>query len=205
MFIFKLVDDPIFFARVVCIIILSICLHELAHGWAAISQGDDTPKQYGHMTMNPLVHMGWESMIMLCIAGIAWGQVPVNSAKFRSAKWGNILVAMAGPLSNLGLAVVAIVLLQLSAHQEFSKIISLNFLYLVAHINLILFLFNLLPLPPLDGFHVASEIFPILKPLGHDEFFGLFTLMFLFVYPSLPEGLAAIAKATIEVFSNFTI
>ncbi|MCV3215717.1 hypothetical protein OGM63_19740 [Plectonema radiosum NIES-515] len=61
-----------------------------------MSQGDDTPQRTGHLTLNPVVHMGWESIIFLCIAGIAWGQMPVNPSKFRSAKLGNIIVSAAG-------------------------------------------------------------------------------------------------------------
>ncbi len=95
MFIQQLIKDPIYFFRIVTILIFSITLHELAHGWAAISQGDDTPQKTGHLTLNPVVHMGWESIIFLCIAGIAWGQMPVNPDKFRSKKIGNILVSAA--------------------------------------------------------------------------------------------------------------
>lgn len=65
----------------------SIVIHELAHGFAAISQGDRTPISQGHITLNPVVHMGWPSLIFLVIAGIAWGQMPVNPSKFRYPKW----------------------------------------------------------------------------------------------------------------------
>ncbi len=83
--------------------IISVTLHELAHGFAALSQGDDTPRQTGHMTLNPIVHMGWESIIFLAIGGISWGQMPVNPRKFRSAKWGNILVSSESALVVLDL------------------------------------------------------------------------------------------------------
>ncbi len=96
MFINQLFRNPVYFLRVVIILIVSICLHELGHGIAAISQGDDTLFKTGHLTLNPLVHMGIHSLIFLAIAGIAWGQMPVNPGKFRSPKWGNILVAAAG-------------------------------------------------------------------------------------------------------------
>ena len=70
MFIESLIHEPIFFLRVVAIVIMSICLHELGHGFTAISQGDDTPRKSGHLTLNPLVHMGWPAIIFLCLAGI---------------------------------------------------------------------------------------------------------------------------------------
>ena len=78
MFINTLVTAPIFYARVVMILIISISLHELGHGFAAMSQRDDTPRTSGHITMNPVVHMGVHSIFFLALAGIAWGQMPVN-------------------------------------------------------------------------------------------------------------------------------
>lgn len=175
----ELLINPVLFFRIIVIVIASVCLHELAHGWAAISQGDDTPRKRGHLTLNPVVHMGWYSIIFLCIGGICWGAMPVNPSKFRSPKWGNILVSAAGPLLNLVLGLLFLALIKLSSHSPLAGILSLEFLYLGARINLILFLFNLLPIPPLDGFHVFSEFFPSLKPLENSPY-GLVALMIIF-------------------------
>lgn len=71
MFLSTLFGDPIYFLRAITIIVISICLHELAHGLAAISQGDNTPIKTGHMTLNPIVHMGWYSLIFMIISGFA--------------------------------------------------------------------------------------------------------------------------------------
>ena len=81
LFISRLFSDPIFFIRYIVIIIGSIVIHELAHGIAAISQGDNTPKTSGHITPDPIVHMGWVSIIFLCVSGMAWGLMPVNPSK----------------------------------------------------------------------------------------------------------------------------
>ncbi|MCC5621887.1 site-2 protease family protein [Nostoc sp. CHAB 5715] len=197
MFIETLITNPIYFFRIVAIVIFSITLHELAHGWAAMSQGDNTPQQTGHLTLNPVVHMGKESIIFLCLMGIAWGQMPVNPSKFRSGKLGNILVSAAGPLSNLALGILFIVLLKLFFNPSLSGLLSVEFLYLAARINLTLFLFNLLPIPPLDGFHVFSEIFPQLKPLQYNQF-GLFAMMLLFIIPGFGIGLGSIADLFIQ-------
>lgn len=180
MLIKTLLTDPLFFFRLILIVITSITLHELAHGWVALSQGDDTPKRSGHMTLNPIVHMGWESIIFLCIGGIAWGQMPVNPSRFRRKKIGNILVSAAGPLLNLALSIIFIVLLKLDLSFLSVRILSREFLYLGAYVNLTLFMFNLLPFPPLDGFHVYSELFPQLKPLEGSPL-GLFALVILFL------------------------
>ena len=201
MFIETLATNPLLFFRIVLILILSVSLHELAHGFAALSQGDDTPKKTGHMTLNPVVHMGWESIIFLCIGGMCWGQMPVNPSKFRSPKWGNILVSAAGPLLNLGLAFLFIILLRLSSSPPINGILSYQFLYLGASINLSLFIFNLLPIPPLDGFHVFSEFFPALKPLK-DSPFGFFALMIIFISPGFSEGLYAISNVVIATASG---
>ncbi|MDZ7955824.1 site-2 protease family protein [Nostoc sp. DedQUE09] len=197
MFIETLITNPIHFFRIVVIVIFSITLHELAHGWAAMSQGDNTPEQTGHLTLNPVVHMGRESLIFLCLMGIAWGQMPVNPSKFRSGKLGNILVSAAGPLSNLALGILFIMMLKILANLSLSGLFSAEFIYLAARINLTLFLFNLLPIPPLDGFHVFSEIFPQLKPLEYTQF-GLFAMMVLFIVPGFGIGLGRIADLFIQ-------
>jgi Zn-dependent protease len=197
MFIQTLITNPIHFFRIVVIVIFSITLHELAHGWAAMSQGDNTPQQTGHLTLNPVVHMGKESIIFLCLMGIAWGQMPVNPSKFRSGKLGNILVSAAGPLSNLALGILFILMMKFISDLSFSGLLNGEFLYLTARINLTLFLFNLLPIPPLDGFHVFSEIFPQLKPLQYSQF-GVFAMMLLFIIPEFGAGLSKITDLFIH-------
>lgn len=194
MLITKLTTDPVLFFRIIIIVIFSVCLHELAHGWAALSQGDDTPKKKGHLTLNPVVHMGWESIIFLCIAGIAWGQMPVNPSQFRQPKLGNIVVSAAGPLSNLALAIIFILLLKFSLTNP--TILSSDFFWLAAYINLTLFLFNLLPIPPLDGFHICSEFFPALKPLENSAF-GLFAFAILFT-TGFSAGLGMLARMAMQ-------
>ena len=183
MFFETLFKDPIYFFRLVAILIISIVLHELAHGIAALSQGDDTPRQEGHMTLNPVVHMGYESLIFLCVAGIAWGSMPVSPHKFRHPRWSDILVSAAGPLSNLVLGTLCITAI-IATRQSTLPMVSQEFLFMAARINMLLFLFNLLPIPPLDGFSVCEKLFPALKL---DRFrnspFALFFMMALFVLP----------------------
>ncbi|MEL6493744.1 MAG: site-2 protease family protein [Cyanobacteria bacterium J06623_7] len=150
MFINTLLTDPIFYTRVVVILIISISLHELGQGFAAISQGDDTPRVSGHITMNPVVHMGVHSIFFLAFAGIAWGQMPVNPSKFRHPKWGNVLVSAAGPLTNILLALLAMLVINLVRFLNLS-FVSLEFFYLIAKFNFVLCLFNLIPIPPSEN------------------------------------------------------
>jgi Zn-dependent protease len=179
MFIETLLAEPFAFLRVIIIVVISITMHELAHGLMAISQGDNTPKTAGHMTLNPVVHMGWESIIFLLLCGISWGQMPVNPRNFWHPKISNLLVAAAGPWSNLALAIACIAGLYFSPTAGNSWI-SIQFLYLAAQINISLFLFNLLPVPTLDGFHIYSEIFPGLKAL-ESTYFGLFAMAIILI------------------------
>lgn len=199
MFLTTLITNPIFFFRYIAIIIISITLHELAHGFAAISQGDDTPEKTGHITLNPVVHMGVESIIFLCIAGISWGQMPVNPYKFRNGRISDIWVSAAGPLSNLALALLSIVMLLIFYD---SGLLSRDFLYLAARVNLTLFLFNMLPIPPLDGFSIFSNIFPELKQLQGSPI-GTFGLMIIFLIPGFGGGLIKIADSLIITCIKF--
>lgn len=203
MFLTELFTHPIFFLRYVAIVIVSISVHELAHGWVAVAQGDDTPQRTGHLTPNPLIHMGLESVLFLCVAGVAVGQMPINPAKFRSPRMGNILVSVAGPFSNLAIGLFCIVMLKLTVGTSSTHIWSVDFFLLAAQINFVLFLFNLLPAPPLDGFRVLCEIFPELKLL--DDTIGLFLLMILLLMPNTVPGLVRTADIVIEVMTGLQL
>lgn len=200
MFLQLLTQDPLLYFWIIVITIFSICWHELAHGYAALSQGDDTPDRTGHMTANPIAHMGWESIVFLCIGGFAWGAMPVNPARFRSRAWGEVLVAAAGPLSNLILGLVFMALLVLSMRLN---VLNSELLSLAAQTNLALCLFNLLPIPPLDGFHIFSKFFPALKALD-DSYCGLFVLMLLMV-SGVGTGLYLVSAVVIEMLTGYHI
>lgn len=188
MFLETIFRDPVFFFRVIVILIISITLHELGHGVAALSQGDDTPQKSGHMTLNPVVHLGVPSLIFLVLAGIAWGQMPVNPNKFRNEKWGNVIVSAAGPLTNLAIALICIALLRISADTAIRQVLSDQFLFIAALYNMALMLFNFLPIPPLDGFHVVSEFFPNMKPWQNSPW-SYAILMLLFISPLFSASL----------------
>lgn len=196
MFLEILFEDPALFLKYVVIIILSICLHELAHGFAAIAQGDDTPQASGHMTMNPMVHMGAPSLLFLCLSGMAWGLMPVTPSKFRNKKYGDFLVAAAGPAMNLTLALLAILIFNVSIRLSWDQILSSKFVLMLAQINFSLCLFNLLPIPPLDGFRVWSTFIPSLKVLQGP--FGMVLLVLLFVVPGFGDALVSCSNAMIQ-------
>jgi Zn-dependent protease len=146
-------------------VIFSIVLHELSHGWAALWQGDHTPRTTGHMTWNPLVHMPPMSLLMFLVIGITWGLMPVDPGNFRWKRKGRVVVAAAGPAMNIALFTVAIIGLilwiRLGPGPDENPDLAVNvltFLETGALLNLVLAIFNLLPLPPLDGSEILSGL-----------------------------------------------
>lgn len=165
-------------------VILSICLHELGHGVAALWQGDTTPRDTGHMTLNPVVHMPPMSLLFFAIIGFAWGLMPVNPSRFRSGWRGVAAVAFAGPLVNVLLAVVATILwamwVKFGSRTEplFTNVE--NALGIGVYLNCFLFLFNMLPVPPLDGSSVLAGLVPPARGLYGDprvQAYGMFALL----------------------------
>ena len=178
-------ENQLYFGCVVVTVIISIVLHELAHGWAAIWQGDDTPRLQGHMTADPMVHMGGMSLLMLVLVGFAFGAMPVNPRNFRS-KYGDALVSAAGPAMNFLLALLSLIVLGLwlkmggLAAEGFAKNCQL-LLTVFGYFNIALGIFNLLPVPPLDGSTVLGAFVPAYRrwvdSLGSPMF--LFFILFI--------------------------
>lgn len=141
-------------------VVVSIVLHELGHGWAAIRLGDDTPRYTGHMTWNPMVHMGWMSLIMFAVIGIAWGMMPVDPSRLRG-RHGDALVAAAGPAVNLMLFVGCVLMMVVTAAvADESTNLGRNLMtlwFVGGALNLTLMLFNLVPVPPLDGSRIVAS------------------------------------------------
>ncbi len=164
--IFGTTGDQFYFVSVVVICIVSICLHELAHGWAALWEGDRTPVEMGHMSFNPFVHMGWISLIMLLMMGMAFGLMPVNPSRFRH-KYGDAIVSAAGPAMNLLIAVVCLTTYALwrggQPDWEGKPGLEENlgrFLWWAGAWNIAGVIFNLLPIPPLDGSRILGDFHP---------------------------------------------
>lgn len=175
-------------------VIFSICLHELAHGWAAIWQGDDTPRHLNRMNMNPLVHMGGMSLLVFALIGIAWGMMPVDPSRFRNRRWGDVFVSAAGPAMNIALAIVSLTLLALWMQYGQSFVGDnvyenvKDFLFVGGWLNFVLAVFNMLPIPPLDGSRILSGFSFRLREFFHTQqaqLFGLFVLLAIFMTGSV--------------------
>lgn len=160
-------QGPVWVVSWIVWVVSSIVLHELAHGWTAIRYGDLTPRWTGHMTWNPLVHMGGYSLVALGVFGLAWGAMPVDSSRLRG-RHAEALVLAAGPAMNLALAIVAIICLVIweplaNGHLISNLIVAdplasnlSDFFFVGAFLNLLLMMFNLLPVVPLDGGRIAA-------------------------------------------------
>ncbi len=162
LFIAKLFNDPISFISMVAVFMVSICLHEFCHATIAHLLGDDTARNKGFQTLNPFRVMGWKSILCLLLFGFCWGAVPVlpdDKKRFR-----RFAISITGPLSNFLLLVVSSLLLKylypiLQDGSEFHTH-TLSLLHSFLYANAILFLFNILPIPSLDGWEALEPFLP---------------------------------------------
>lgn len=156
-----LASEPLFFLAWVVAIIVTLTIHEFSHALAAYYYGDHTAKDAGRLTLNPLIHIDSLGFIMLLFAGFGWAKpVPVNPYNFKDHRLAMAVVSLAGPLANL--AGVIVFGLVFKAAAPFLGVDNLlpNFLYLLILVNVSLFIFNLFPIPPLDGSKVLFAVLP---------------------------------------------
>lgn len=147
----------------VFIIFCVLPFHEYAHALLATKQGDPTAKLSGRLTLNPLAHIDPIGAVMIFFAGFGYAKpVPVNIRNFKNPKKGMAITALAGPVSNLLLAFISIIFMNLVALMSDATIVQVTilFLYYNAVININLAVFNLLPIPPLDGSRLLAVILP---------------------------------------------
>lgn len=158
-------DVVIMLASYAALVFVMLPVHELAHAWAATLLGDNTPRWHGRLAFNPMRHIDPLGAILLVLCGFGYAKpVPVNSRNFRNPKRDMALTALAGPLSNIVMAFVSLVLFRIIVTLPVSftvlRIADLVLVDTFAVINLSLAVFNLLPLPPLDGFRILSAVLP---------------------------------------------
>ncbi|MBC1620027.1 site-2 protease family protein [Listeria welshimeri] len=145
-------------------LLIAFTIHEWAHALVALAFGDDTAKNQGRLSLNPLVHIDLFGMLMILIAGFGWAKpTPVNRFKLKKRRLGSVLVSLAGPISNLLLAIVGVGLYTLFLNYSFFTYGSITetFLMIFVELNLVLFVFNLIPIPPLDGYQILVEFLPM--------------------------------------------
>lgn len=165
LFVYPIAELPF----VALVLLISFTLHEFAHAYSAYKFGDNTAYDAGRVTLNPRVHIDWLGAILILIAGFGWAKpVPVNQSKFKYPRIMGVIVSAVGPLSNLVLGIIGIFLYFLFMNtgvldSASSGVYDAVFLFLdkLISLNFLLFVFNLIPLPPLDGYRIIQDLVPL--------------------------------------------
>ena len=154
-----LLNNPAAFLLLAIPLLYSVIMHEIAHGWVAYLFGDDTAMRSGRLSLNPLKHLDPLGTLALFLVGFGWAKpVPVDYSRLRNFRAGLICVSLAGCVTNIAIATVAIFLLQLNTVNTNPLVAGI--LSVIATINIILGSLNLIPIPPLDGSRVLLAVLP---------------------------------------------
>ncbi len=174
---------------VIITLVIAFTIHEFAHAFVAYKFGDPTAKNQGRLTLNPLQHLDPFGTILIFIMGFGWARpVPVNRFFFKNPKLAGILVSVAGPVSNLILSLIALTILYGLAGAGILAglpVYVLEFLELFISLNIVLFVFNLLPFPPLDGYRIIEDLAPshIRVKMSQYENYGSLIFLILVITP----------------------
>lgn len=187
-------------------VLLCLTVHETCHGLAAYALGDPTARRAHRLSLNPLRHIDWFGLLMMFAAGFGWAKpVPVNPNYFKKPKQGMALTALAGPVSNFLVALLTLlaarIFCDVAAYSETNQRI-LDFLLMVAVLSIGLGLFNLVPIPPLDGSKVLFAVLPdrAYDWLMRNERYGM---LLLFALVFFDVGSNALSKTIQWVFDLF--
>lgn len=177
--------DPYQIAVTAVVILFVLTIHEFSHGLAADALGDDTARRQGRLTLNPLAHLDFLGTALFFIAGFGWAKpVPVNPYNLRNPKQDMIVIAAAGPLSNLLTAIIggAVIKAGLIGPQTGELVRTILFLLVLYSITLAVF--NLIPIPPLDGSRILYGILPdeIAEFYARFEKVGMLVLFGIFIF-----------------------
>lgn len=170
-------------------LMVAFTVHEFAHAYVAYRFGDHTAKNQGRLTLNPIQHLDPFGTLLIFIAGFGWARpVPVNRFFFKNPRLAGILVSVAGPISNLVLAVIGYFILYALAGAGFANNLPVyfyDFFDIFIPLNLVLFVFNLLPFPPLDGYRILEDLAPanIRPKMTQFEAYGSVIFLILVITP----------------------
>ena len=187
-------------------VFLCLTVHETCHGLAAYALGDPTAKREHRLSLNPLHHIDWFGLAAMLLVGFGWAKpVPVNMMRFRSPKRGMALTALAGPVSNVLLALVFLFLYGLLYRALYSVQFLLDMIWLTAYISLALAIFNIIPVSPLDGSKVLFALLPdaAYAKLMRYERYGMILLLVLVATGVLGKPLTTVTEAAFDILFVF--
>jgi len=199
-----LFSNPLLFFVYLISLLISLSIHEFSHAWVADYLGDPTARLQGRLTLNPKAHIDIFGMIFLLLFGFGWGKpVPVDAFNLKNPRKDTLWISLAGPTSNFILAILLSIVLRLFIlfKLQFIFTISLVVIVFLIRMNIVLGIFNLLPISPLDGFKVVEGLLPEEKAR---EWAGLERLGFIFLLALIfPIGNSSLLDNILGPVSNF--
>ncbi|NIK67515.1 site-2 protease family protein [Paenibacillus sp. BK720] len=180
---------------VALVLIISFTVHEFAHAYSAYKFGDNTPKEMGRVTLNPRVHIDLLGAILILIAGFGWARpVLINPSRFKKPRLMGVIVSALGPISNLLLGVLGVLIVLILdktglmyAGSNGVNLALQHFFFYFMYLNFLLFIFNLIPLPPLDGYRIIQDLVPLKTRIKMDQNvqWGMYIFLLLVFIPPL--------------------
>lgn len=189
-------------------LMIAFTVHEFAHAYVAYKFGDPTAKNQGRLTLNPIHHLDPIGTILIFIAGFGWARpVPVNRFFFKNPRLAGILVSIAGPISNLLMASLGFLIWYAMVGTGVASGLPAfvpDFLNMFIHLNLVLFIFNLIPLPPLDGYRIVEDLMPksIRPKLTQYEAYGSVIFLILVITPLDQYTIGPIFRVVLPIVAN---